>query len=78
MLITVRDHGNGVLDESLAKLFKPFYRVAEDRNRQTGGVGMGLAITEAAIRAHQGDVQVKNAPDGGLITETTLPLIRSS
>jgi signal transduction histidine kinase len=73
-LVTVRDHGTGVPEEALSKLFKPFYRVGEGRDRLTGGAGLGLSITEAAVRFHGGMVQASNAPDGGLIVEIALPV----
>jgi two-component system sensor histidine kinase CpxA len=44
-VITVRDHGPGVPPEALQHLFRPFYRVADARDRQSGGVGLGLSIT---------------------------------
>jgi two-component system sensor histidine kinase CpxA len=74
-LITVRDHGEGVPEEALSELFKPFYRVGEGRDRETGGAGLGLAITDAAVRFHGGSLQAVNAPDGGLIVEMTLPAL---
>lgn len=74
--IRVRDYGEGVPVASLSKLFKPFYRVAEDRNRQTGGVGLGLAISETAVRFHHGEIRAENAPNGGLIVEMILPLVQ--
>jgi two-component system sensor histidine kinase CpxA len=74
-LITVRDHGKGVPEEALSELFKPFYRIGEGRDRETGGAGLGLAITDAAVRFHGGSLQAVNAPDGGLIVEMTLPAL---
>jgi two-component system sensor histidine kinase CpxA len=73
-IITVRDHGTGVPESVLADLFQPFYRVADARDRQTGGIGLGLAITDRAVRLHGGTVKASNAPDGGLIVEIRLPL----
>ncbi|HKX30305.1 MAG TPA: ATP-binding protein [Blastocatellia bacterium] len=73
-VLTVRDHGGGVPESSLADLFQPFYRVADARDRQTGGIGLGLAITERAVKLHGGTVQASNATDGGLIVEIRLPL----
>lgn len=73
--ITIRDHGEGVPEEAVARLFKPFYRVDDDRNRQTGGAGLGLAITEAAVRHHGGTVRAENSPDGGLMIEIMLPVL---
>jgi len=72
-VIRVRDHGPGVPSAALSKLFLPFYRVADARDRQTGGTGIGLAITERAVRLHGGSVSAGNAPDGGLVVEILLP-----
>lgn len=71
--ITVRDHGPGVPETEIPHLFEPFYRVGDDRDRLTGGVGIGLAITDAAVRFHGGKVTAANAADGGLIVIITLP-----
>jgi len=73
-VIRVRDHGPGVPEESLSKLFDPFYRVADARDRQSGGVGLGLSIAQRAVRFHGGTIAATNAPDGGLIVEIRLPL----
>ena len=73
----VRDHGPGVPPDALGELFRPFYRVAEARDRQSGGVGLGLSITERATRFHGGFVSARNAADGGLIVEIRLPLARN-
>jgi two-component system sensor histidine kinase CpxA len=72
-VIRVRDRGPGVPEQALSKLFVPFYRVADARDRQTGGTGIGLAIAERAVRLHGGTVTAANAPEGGLIVEITLP-----
>jgi two-component system sensor histidine kinase CpxA len=69
-VISVRDRGNGVPTESLEKIFRPFYRTEDARDRQSGGgTGLGLAITERAVRMHGGSIQAANAPDGGLSVE---------
>lgn len=67
------DSGPGVPDEALDKLFRPFYRIDDARGRQTGGVGLGLAITERAVRLHGGTVKAANRPEGGLMVEIRLP-----
>jgi two-component system sensor histidine kinase CpxA len=74
-IISVRDHGAGVPEAALCDLFRPFYRVADARDRQTGGHGLGLSITERAVRLHGGTVQASNAPGGGLIIEIRLPMM---
>jgi len=72
--IRVRDHGKGVPEEALNDLFRPFYRVADARDRRTGGAGLGLAITERAVRLHGGTITAANAPEGGLVVEIMLPV----
>jgi two-component system sensor histidine kinase CpxA len=73
-VIRVTDRGPGVPKEALDKLFRPFYRLDDARGRQTGGVGLGLAITERAVRLHGGAVRASNRPEGGLMVEIRLPL----
>ncbi len=72
-VVAVRDHGPGVPEDALADVFRPFYRVGDDRNRETGGVGLGLAIAERAVGVNGGSVRAANAPEGGLIVEISLP-----
>jgi two-component system, OmpR family, sensor histidine kinase CpxA len=74
-IVRVSDSGSGVPEEALAKLFEPFYRLDDARGRQTGGVGLGLAITERAVRFHGGKVTASNRVGGGLTVEIRLPLI---
>jgi two-component system sensor histidine kinase CpxA len=71
--VTVRDFGPGVPDEHLESLFEPFSRVADARERSTGGVGLGLAITRRAIEIHGGSVVARNHPEGGLEVAIQLP-----
>jgi two-component system, OmpR family, sensor histidine kinase CpxA len=73
-VVRVTDHGPGVPEDALEKLFRPFYRIDDARGRQTGGVGLGLAITERAVRLHGGSVRAANRPQGGLMVEIRLPL----
>jgi two-component system sensor histidine kinase CpxA len=72
--VRVSDFGPGVPEDALDKLFVPFYRVDDARGRQTGGVGLGLAITERAVRMHGGTVKAYNRTGGGLTVEIRLPL----
>jgi two-component system sensor histidine kinase CpxA len=73
-VFTVRDHGPGVPAETLDKLFRPFYRVDEARDRDSGGTGLGLAIAERAIRLHGGTVEAANVSTGGLAVTIVLPV----
>ena len=76
-VIAVRDYGPGVPEESLPNLFKPFFRVEADRNRNTGGgVGLGLSIAQRAVLVHQGVIRARNA-DPGLMVEIELSLART-
>jgi two-component system, OmpR family, sensor histidine kinase CpxA len=74
-VIKISDSGPGVPDEALDKLFRPFYRIDDARGRQTGGVGLGLAITERAVRLHGGTIQASNRSEGGLMIEIRLPAV---
>ncbi len=77
-VLRVSDSGPGVPADALGKLFEPFYRLDDARGRLTGGVGLGLAITERAVRFHGGKVSASNRPGNGLMVEIRLPLISSS
>jgi two-component system sensor histidine kinase CpxA len=72
--IEVRDQGPGVPESELQDIFRPFYRVTDARERQSGGAGVGLAISERAVRLHGGSLRAFNAPGAGLIMEMELPL----
>ncbi len=71
--ITVDDQGEGVPPQDLGKLFEPFARVAEARDRLSGGYGLGLAITGKVIQAHAGQVKADNRAEGGLRVTLILP-----
>jgi signal transduction histidine kinase len=73
-VIRVSDAGPGVPEDSLDKIFRPFYRIDDARVRSTGGVGLGLSITEQAVRLHGGSVRASNLPEGGLSVEIRLPM----
>ena len=76
-MIKVSDCGPGVPAAELDKIFRPFYRIDDARGRSTGGVGLGLAITEQAVRLHGGSVEASNLAEGGLLVEIRLPLAAS-
>lgn len=73
-LVTVRDHGRGVPENAIEEIFRPFYRVEDDRDRRTGGTGLGLSIAARAVRLHHGTIKAANAQDGGLVVEIRLPI----
>lgn len=72
-LIRVTDQGSGVPEAMLAKIFEPFCRVADARDRNSGGTGIGLAIAERAISLHRGTVTARNRDEGGLQVDIVLP-----
>lgn len=71
--IAVRDSGAGVPEARLDDIFKPFVRIGEARDRQTGGYGLGLAIAARAIQVHGGQIRARNRPEGGLEVIIILP-----
>lgn len=71
-MVKVRDHGPGVPEEALPRLFDAFYRVDRDRDRASGGVGLGLSIARRAVELHQGTIRARNA-DPGLEVTVELP-----
>lgn len=70
--IMVRDYGMGVPDESLDRIFEPFFRVDEARDKDSGGVGLGLSIVKRVVHLHHGTVSAHNAHPG-LRVEINLP-----
>lgn len=71
--LQVRDYGPGVPEATLGDLFRPFFRVEPDRDRASGGTGMGLCIAEQAVRLHHGHIHAVNAAGGGLEIHVQLP-----
>jgi two-component system sensor histidine kinase CpxA len=67
-VVSVRDYGPGVPEESLTRIFDPFYRVEKDRNRVKGGVGLGLSIARRAVVLHKGELSAKNVHPGLMVT----------
>jgi two-component system osmolarity sensor histidine kinase EnvZ len=72
--LTVDDDGPGIPEHRREEAFRPFHRLDEGRNLQTGGVGLGLAIARDIARAHGGDVTLLRSPLGGLRAVIRLPL----
>ena len=73
--IVVSDQGPGVPEAQLARIFAPFHRVEEARGRDSGGDGLGLAITERVMTAHGGKAEAANRTTGGLEVTLTLPCL---
>jgi signal transduction histidine kinase len=73
-VVEIVDQGPGIPAEELERVFDPFYRREPSRSRQTGGIGLGLAVVRSIARGHGGDVVLINRTDGGLLARVTLPL----
>jgi signal transduction histidine kinase len=71
--IAVEDDGPGIPADQLAKVFEPFYRVEESRSRDTGGVGLGLAIARTVVEAQGGTLTLTNRTPTGLRALIALP-----
>lgn len=71
--IVIDDDGPGIPADHLERVFEPFVRVEESRNRETGGIGLGLAIARTIVHAHGGEIALANRPEGGLRQRVTLP-----
>ncbi len=72
--IAVRDRGPGVPTADLQRIFEPFYRVAESRDRDSGGEGVGLAITSQVLRAYGGSASARIRAGGGLEVLLSVPV----
>lgn len=74
LCIRITDYGPGIPDAELTAVFQPFYRLAESRNRHSGGVGLGLSIALEIARRHQGSLILHNhRQPHGLVAELRLP-----
>jgi signal transduction histidine kinase len=73
--VTVRidDDGPGIPEDLKEEAFKPFRRLETSRSRETGGTGLGLTTARTIVRAHGGEITLKNRTEGGLSVEVTLP-----
>ncbi len=73
-VVDLDDEGPGLPPGEAERVFEPFYRLETSRNRETGGIGLGLSLVRSTARAHGGDVVLENRPGGGLRARVTLPL----
>ena len=71
--ITIDDDGPGIAASDMERVFEPFVRLEASRSRDTGGVGLGMAIARSIVRRHGGDITLANRPDGGLRVTVRLP-----
>lgn len=73
VLIIVDDNGPGIPAAERDDVFKPFYRVERSRNKETGGIGLGLSIVRDIVHAHGGTVELADSEMGGLRAMVKLP-----
>lgn len=71
--IEIHDSGPGIPEQDFERVFQPFVRLEESRNKQTGGIGLGMAIARSIVRNHGGDISLANLPGGGLSVTIHLP-----
>ncbi len=76
--IAIRDQGPGIPADQLSRVFEPFYRLESSRSRETGGTGLGLAIARNIALQHDGEIQLRNHPQGGLEATLLLPVAKES
>ncbi|WP_020410365.1 ATP-binding protein [Hahella ganghwensis] len=74
MVIQIHDHGPGVSERDMERIFEPYVRLEKSRNRNTGGSGLGLSIVRNIIHGHGGEIRLWNHPEGGLTVEVKLPV----
>lgn len=71
--ITIDDEGPGIPQNELGRVVQPFYRLEQSRSRDTGGIGLGLAIAASIVEAHGGELVLANREAGGLSARIMLP-----
>ena len=73
VVIRIVDKGPGIPDHQMNDVFEPFVRLEESRSEETGGIGLGLAITRSIIHGHGGTIVLNNRAEGGLEVRVCLP-----
>jgi len=76
--VVVTDSGPGIDETQIENIFRPFFRVDESRDRNSGGHGLGLAIAASAVRRHDGRISASNRKEGGLQVCVLLPKMQRS
>ena len=76
--IAVEDNGPGIAASELPQVLRPFYRGEGSRNRASGGIGLGLAITNRIVQSLGGQLELENRPEGGLRATIRLPRLAAA
>lgn len=74
VMITIDDSGSGIPEAEMEKVFDPFYRGERSRSRETGGIGLGLALVKNVLRNHSGTISLENKKPNGLRVIVKLPI----
>lgn len=77
IIFAVEDFGEGIEASKLNDIFDPFYRIDTARNRASGGAGIGLSLTKALVKLHQGDIKVKSVVGEGTVFQVVLPILHA-
>jgi signal transduction histidine kinase len=77
-IVEIDDDGPGIAEDQIERAFEPFHRLESSRSRDTGGIGLGLAVVRAIARGHGGDVTLNSKMGGGLSARVRLPLAVST
>ena len=72
--IIIDDDGPGIPKKEREKVLQPFYRIEASRNRDTGGIGLGITIAADIINNHGGNFFLEKSPLGGLRAKIYLPI----
>lgn len=78
LVIRVRDHGMGITEADLGRVFEPFFRSDRSRARSTGGVGLGLAVARRIVEAHDGSIAVESSKSAGTCFTVSVPARQAS
>lgn len=74
LMIAIEDDGPGIPKDKREDVFKAFYRLENSRNKETGGVGLGLSIAKDVITSHGGTIELDDSSLGGLKVLVSIPL----
>ena len=74
LIISLDDNGMGIEEKYRKDVFKPFFRIENSRNKNTGGVGLGLSIVADVIKSHGGDISISESSLGGLSISIKIPI----
>ena len=72
-IVTVEDNGPGIPEDMLERVFEPYFRLESSRNRSSGGTGLGLSIARNMALLNNGELELRNRPEGGLLVRLLLP-----